>query len=178
MPGAASINYFIMKKTLSFVMAAIAALFMMTACSNADEAAAVAKKIQAGETLTAAEYTTVIDYLGNFAEKAQPIQDEINNLPYGDPKAAAFQKQLDELKEKNTYLELFNSTLAKAPQAQLGADNVALVNKFAGYEWFTAPDWATIQTNPEAAGLEMEAPSNDTNGVVAGAVDELTVKDK
>lgn len=159
------------------MFAALAAVFMMTSCSNADEAAGVAKKIQAGDALTQAEYTTVIDYLGNFAEKAQPIQDQINNLPYGDPKAATFQKQLDELKEKNTYLELFNSTLAKAPQATLGADNVALVNKYAGYEWFTAPDWATIQTNPEAAGLEVETPESDTTGVVAGAVDELKVKE-
>lgn len=151
---------------------------MMTSCSNADRAADVAKKIQAGETLNQEEYTAVIEYLGNFAEKAQPIQDEINNLPYGDPKAATYQEQLDKLKESNKYLELFNSTLAKAPQASLGADNVALVNKYAGYEWFTAPDWATIQTDPEAAGLEVQTPDTDTTGVVAGAVDELQVKEK
>ena len=158
-------------------MLAIAAVFVMASCNQADQAAEVAKKIQDGATLTQSEYKTVIEYLGKFAETAQPIQDQINNLPYGDPKAATFQKQLDELKEKNAYLDLFNSELAKVPQATLGADNVALVNKFAGYEWFTAPDWATIQTDPQAAGLVEEMPTVDTSGVVAAGVDEMTVKE-
>lgn len=166
-----------MKKTLRFLFLALAAVFMMTSCGNADQAAEVAKKIQAGDTLTQEDYKTVIEYLGNFAEKAQPIQDQINNLPYGDPQAETFTKQFDKLKESNQYLDLFKSTLLKAPQASLGADNVALVNKYAGYEWFTAPDWATITTNPEAAGMEVEMPASDTSGVVAGAVDELQVKE-
>lgn len=163
-----------MKKALKFMFVALAAIFMMTSCS-ADQAAEVAKKVTAGENLTEADYTVVIDYLGSFAEKAQPIQDQINNLPYGDAKANELQQQLDKLKENDKYLELFKTALAKAPQASLGADNVALVNKYAGYEWFTAPDWATIETDPAAAGIEMEAPAVDSNGVVAGAVDELKV---
>lgn len=166
-----------MKKTLSILFMALAAIFVMTSCSGADQAADVAKKIQAGDTLTQEDYKVVIDYLGGFAEKAQPIQDQINNLPYGDPKATGLQQQLDKLKESNNYLDLFKSTLAKAPQAVLGADNVALVNKYAGYEWFTAPDWATIATDPEAAGIEMESPSNDSSAVVAGAVDEVKVQE-
>lgn len=90
--------------------------------------------------------------------------------------AAELQQQLDELKTKNTYLDLFRSTLSRAPQAQIGADNVALVNKYAGYEWFSAPDWATVITDPANAGVELETPASDTTGVVAGAVDELKVK--
>ncbi len=155
---------------------AVVVLVMAASCSSSDRAAEVARKIQAGDTLTQSEYTTVIDYLGHFAEKAQSIQDQINNLPYGDAKAAELQQQLDEMKAKNTYLDLFQSTLSRAPQAQIGADNVALVNKYAGYEWFSAPDWATITTDPAAAGMELQAPASDTTGVVAGAVDELKVK--
>jgi hypothetical protein len=33
-----------------------------------------------------------------------------------------------------------------------------------------------IQTDPEAAGLEVQTPDSDTTGVVAGAVDELKIK--
>lgn len=165
-----------MKKTFRLFLIALAAIFITAACSRADQAADVAKKIQVGDTLTEAEYTTVIDYLGRFAEKAQPIQDQINNLPYGDAKATALQQQLDEMKSKNTYLELFQSTLSRTSQAQLGADNVALVNKYAGYEWFTAPDWATITTDPEAAGLEMTTPTSDSTGVVAAPQEELKVE--
>lgn len=167
-----------MKKTLRLLLVAVAALFIATSCSRADRAADVAKKIEAGDSLTHAEYTTMIDYLGHFAEKAQPIQDQINNLPYGDSKATALQKQLDEMKSQNTYLELFQSTLSRAPQAQLGSENVALVNKYAGYEWFTAPDWAMISTNSEAAGLEMAVPSADSTGVVAAPVEELKVESR
>ncbi|MDE6806381.1 MAG: hypothetical protein K2J05_06210 [Muribaculaceae bacterium] len=166
-----------MKKTFSFLFMALVAIFVMTSCGGADKAAEVAKKIQAGDSLTQSEYTVVIDYLGSFAEKAQPIQDQINNLPYGDPKAAGLQQQLDKLKESDTYLDIFKAALAKAPQATLGADNVALVNKYAGYEWFTAPDWANVTTDPAAAGIELQSPASDTSAVVAGAVDELKIKE-
>ncbi len=165
-----------MKKILGIIAMAVVALVMAASCGSSDRAAEVARKIQSGDTLTQSEYTTVIDYLGHFAEKAQPLQDQINNLPYGDAKAAELQQQLDELKTKNTYLDLFRSTLSCAPQAQIGADNVALVNKYAGYEWFSAPDWATVITDPANAGVELETPASDTTGVVAGAVDELKVK--
>ncbi len=165
-----------MKKCFSILFAALAAVIMFASCSKADQASEVARKIEAGDTLTQAEYTTVIDYLGDFAQKAQPIQDKINNLPYGDPQATDLQKELSALKEKNGYFDLFKSVLESAPQSSLGADNVALVNKYAGYEWFASPSWATIQTDPEAAGLEVQTPDSDTTGVVAGAVDELKIK--
>lgn len=165
-------------KTIRILLIAIVAGLMVVACSNREEAVKVAEKIQKGETLTQGDYTCMIEYLGKFAEAAQPIQDNINNLPYGDSNAAEYQKQLDDLKAKNEYLTLFNNELAKTPQATLGAENVQLVDKYAGYEWFTAPDWANIETNPEAAGIEVQTPATDTTGVVAGAVDEVKVVDE
>lgn len=165
-------------KTIRILLLAIVAGLMVVACSNREEAVKVAEKIQKGETLTQGDYTCMIEYLGKFAEAAQPIQDNINNLPYGDSKAAEYQKELDDLKAKNEYLTLFNNELAKTPQATLGAENVQLVDKYAGYEWFTAPDWANIETDPEAAGIEVQTPPTDTTGVVAGAVDEVKVVDE
>lgn len=164
-------------KTIKLMLVAIVAGLMVVACSNREQSAKVAEKIEKGETLTQGDYMAMIEYLGKFAEAAQPVQDQINNLPYGDAKAAEYQKQLDDLKADNQYLALFNEELAKTPQATLGAENVKLVDKYAGYEWFTAPDWATIQTNPEAAGIEVQTPDSDTTGVVAGAVDEVRVKE-
>lgn len=163
-------------KTFRILFVALVAAFCFSACSGRGEANKVAQKIEKGETLSQDDYTCVIEYLGKFAKEAQPIQDKINNLPAESPAAADIQKQLDKLRAENPHLDLFKSVLAKASQSELGAENVALVDKYAGYEWFTSPDWATIQTNPAAAGIEMETPDNDTNGVVAGAVDELQIK--
>ncbi len=165
-------------KNLKVLLLAMLVGVVATACSMASEADKVNEKIEKGEALTQADYTTIIDYMGKFAEKAQPIQDQINNLPAEDPKAVPFQDQLTKLKDEYPLLDSFKSVLDKASAEQVGQDNVALVDKYAGYEWFSSPAWATINTDPAAAGLELETPSNDTNGVVAGAVDEEKVEFK
>lgn len=159
-------------KTLKVLLLAMIVGVMATACSASSEAEKVGEKIEKGEALTTADYTVIIDYMGRFAEKAQPIQDNINNLPAEDPKAVPFQDQLTKLKDEYPLLDTFKGVLDKASAEEVGADNVQLVDKYAGYEWFTAPDWAVINTDPAAAGIELQAPGNDTNGVVAGAVDE------
>ncbi len=166
-------------KTLKSIMIAFVAILgmcLMTSCSKNAEASKVADKIESGAQLEQADYTVIIEYLGKYAEAVQPIQDNINNLPATDPKVADYEKEFDEVKSQYKYLEVFNAALEKASQSEVGADNVALVDKYAGYEWFNAPSWATIETDPEAAGIELEAPESDTTGVVAGAVDELQVK--
>ncbi len=161
-------------KSFKMLLLLMVAGVMFTACGSASEAEKVNQKIEKGEALAESDYTVMIDYMGQFAEKAQPIQDNINNLPAEDPKAAPYQEELDKLKESYPLLKTFTETLAKATPEQVGQENVALVDKYAGYEWFTAPDWATINTDPAIGGIELQAP-NDSNGVVAGAVDELKV---
>lgn len=165
-------------KTLKVLLLTLVVGLVATSCGVATEADKVNEKIEKGEALNPADYTKIIDYLGQFAEKAQPIQDQINNLPAEDPKAAPFQEQLTKLKESFPLLDKFKEILAKATPEQVGADNVALVDKYAGYEWFTSPDWATINTDPAIGGIEMATPDNDTNGVIAGAVDEEKVEMK
>lgn len=162
-------------KSLKVLLLLMVAGVMFTACGTKSEAERVNEKIEKGEALDQADYTVIIDYLGKFAEEAQPIQDNINNLPAEDPKAAPYQQELDKLKENYPLLKIFNETLGKTTQAQVGEDNVALIGKYDGYEWFTAPGWATINTDPAIGGIELESPANDSNGVVAGAVDELKV---
>lgn len=163
-------------KTLKILFIAMIVAVGFAAC-NKEEANKVAEKIEKGEALNQGDYTCVIEYLGNFAKAAQPIQDKINNLSATAPEASELQQQLDKLRADNPHIDLFNNVLGKASQAELGAENVALVDKYAGYEWFTSPNWAEITTNPAAAGMVVETPDSDTSGVVAGAVDELQVKE-
>lgn len=163
-------------KHLFFVILLLAGAGMIsTACSNKDEAEKVADKIEKGSALTQSDYTCIIDYLGKFAEKAQPIQDQINNLPDGDPSAQPYQEQLSALRKNYPFVNEFSQILDRAKPDEVGADNVKLVDKYTGYEWFTAPAWATQTTDPKAAGIELQAPA-DSSAVVAGAVDEAKVK--
>lgn len=163
------------KKVMLFVMAVIAVGAIATSCSGDGEAGKVATKLENGETLSHGDYTCMIEYLGKFAEKAQPIQDQINNLPAGDKSAEKYQEQLAALKDKYPLIEAFTSALDRATPEQVGSQNVALVDKYTGYEWFTAPAWAQENFDPAIGGIELQSP-NDSNGVVAGAVDQEKVK--
>lgn len=164
-------------KTLKVLLLTILVGVMAAACSNYAEADKVAEKINNGEALTSADYTVMIKYMGNFAQEAQPIQDEINNLPAEDPQVTPIQDKLTALKDKFPLLDRFKGALDKATADEVGQENVALVNEYAGYEWFSAPAWATINTDPEAAGIELQTPASDTGNVIAGAVDEVEVKE-
>ncbi|MDE6295607.1 MAG: hypothetical protein K2M03_06035 [Muribaculaceae bacterium] len=165
-------------KALKMMLCLMLICMGVSACSNQEEAASVAKKIESGEVLNQGDYTVIIKYLGSFAEKAQPIQNKINNMSSENPEAVQLADEIDKMRESNKYLELFTNTLKKATEAEVGADNVNLVNNYAGYEWFTSPDWATINADPGVAGMVVETPdAGQDTGVVAGAVDEETVRD-
>lgn len=163
-------------KTLKLMLCLMLIGVGMSACSNQEEAAAVAKKIESGASLDQADYTVMIKYMGDFAEKAQPIQNKINNMSSDNPDASTLVEEIDKLRESNKYLEMFTNCVSKASQEEVGADNVALINKYAGYEWFTSPDWATISADPDVAGMVVETPdAGQDTGVIAGAVDDETV---
>lgn len=165
-------------KTLKMMLCLMLICMGVSACSHQEEAVSVAKKIESGEVLNQGDYTVIIKYLGSFAEKAQPIQNKINNMSSENPEAAQLSEEIDKMRESNKYLELFTNTLSKATEAEVGADNVNLVNSYAGYEWFTSPDWATLNADPGVAGMVVETPEEGQDtGVVAGAVDEVTVRD-
>lgn len=156
-------------KKLTLMMLAIVAL-VMASCSTKDEAQNVAKKIEASEPLTEANYTVILDYLGDFAEKAQPIQDKINNSNSDNPDYAS---QLASLKAQYPLVDTFNEAIEKANANVLGVDNMALLNKYAPLEWFTAPTWFTDMPDPDVAGEIVETPpAGDSDGVIAGAVDQ------
>lgn len=163
-------------KTIKLMVAMLLLTVGLAACSNKEEAVKVAEKIEKGVTLDKGDYTAIITYLGKYAEKAQPIQDQINNLPDNSPEVKGLTDQLSTLRESNKYIDLFSGVLDKATQEEVGEDNVALVNKYAGYEWFDAPAWATLNEDPGVEGMILQTPpANGDTGVVAGAVDDETV---
>lgn len=165
--------------TFKIFVALLLATVGFASCTNQEESAKVAQKIEKGEVLTQGDYTTIITYLGEFAEKVQPIQNQINNMESNNPESMKLTEEVSKIRDEHKYLDIFNKCLGATTEEQIGADNVALVNKYAGFEWFDAPDWATIETDADVAGMVVETPEVDTDtSVVAGAVDELQVKVK
>lgn len=154
-------------KTIKLLLIAAIAI-IATACSGS-QAEQVNQKLTKGEPLTQDDWTVVINYLGNYAEKAQPIQDAIDNATSGSDESTRKAEELAQLTQDNPYLEAFNSALAKSTKEEVGAANAALVDKYASYIWFNSPSWATIQTDPNVQGMIEEMPAT-TDTAAAGVV--------
>lgn len=158
-----------MKKILFCMMAIVAAIAVSSCATSERRVEDVAAKIEKGETLDDEDYTTMIEYVGEYAEKMQPYV--VNDTD------AQYEAEKNALKEKYPYVDLFRDCIAKTPDLQMSEENMNLINKYSDYIMFTAPEGTTIQTDPEAAGVEVAAPETD-NGVIAGAVDEVKETEK
>ena len=149
-------------KTLKIIMLG-AVVLLVSSCSQGHSPENVAERIQKGEALTEADYTVMIDYCGTYATKAQTLQDAIDNLPAGSDEAAAKATDLRELTDSYPLLTIFNKKIESATQQEVGEANVQRINGFASLIWFNAPDWAQIDTDPDAAGfVEQINDSGDT----------------
>lgn len=161
-----------MKKFGIFCLAAVFALIGMSSCQETNEKQdkVLASKIENNEELTSEDYGQMIAYVGEYAEKAQKYVDmQIN----GDNAEAT--QGMNTLAEEYPYVETFRSCIAATPLNKLSEDNLKEVAKYVQYTEFSAPSGYTIETNPEAAGMEVAAPDS-TDGVIAGAVDTLEIK--
>lgn len=163
-------------KKIGFMLAM--ALFVavgVTSCTGSSEKEdkAVADKIENKEKLTDADYSLIIDYVGEYAEKAQKYVDLTINGE--DPVEA--NEGMEKLKEEYPDLDLYRNCLKATPLDALSPDNLEKVKKYAGYIEFTAPEGFEISTNVKAAGVEVATPDEE-NGVVAGAVDTVGVSKK
>lgn len=163
-------------KVLKFIsMMAVCLIF--TACAGAGDADSVAKKIDAGEKLTESDYSTIIDYCGNFAKEAQNLQNRIDGLPDSSNAVTVDETKLADLKQKFPLLEKFNVALMASTPEEVGADNVKKVNDLAQYIWFSAPEWATIQTDPNVDGFIEQTPAAGADsGVIAGGDGEVVTE--
>ncbi|MBD5328287.1 MAG: hypothetical protein HDS03_00100 [Bacteroides sp.] len=167
-----------MKKIMTMMMMAVVCLIMASCSGNSNsDPKAVADKIAAGETLTEADYTTMIDYCANYAEKAQPYFNTINSGAATDSKEYTDAvNELATMSSEAVYLDAFRKAITDADAAQLGEKNVRKVDELAKYEAFPIADVSdSAMMNPDVVGDIVDMPSNDSNGVIASGDGEVVV---
>lgn len=155
-----------MKKLGTILMMAMAMVLSFTSCSEPKERQeeAVATAIQSNDKLTNDQISIIINYVGEYAEKAQPLYDDIIN---GQNDSIAGVK-IKELGEQYPALNLFRNRIKTLPKSWLNEDNMKLLQKYGQYLEFSMPASVSLQTLPGTAGLEMQTPDTLNNGVVAG----------
>lgn len=158
-----------MKKIKTFAVCSVLALMGLGACQQTEERACqdVANKIESNEVLTNDDYTRMIEYVGEYAQKAQ---EAVVNDPSGE-----MQGVLETLQKEYPLVDTFRECIKNTPMDKFDENNLALLQKYAGLTEFTAPEGMTMQTDPQAAGLEVATPDT-ANGVIVGAVDEAKVE--
>lgn len=164
-----------MKKLSILCMTVVLAGMSLVSCveSSEKQEKALAYKIENHEELTSDDYSTMIEYVGEYAEKAQKYVDmQIN----GDNLSEAAEG-MAKLKEEYPLLDVYRNCIRFTAASELSPENLKKVGEYAGYIEFTAPSGYTLQTDPKAEGMEVAAPDS-VNGVVAGAVDNVKVEDK
>lgn len=155
-----------MKKIGFFLISALLIIGGLASCGSKSSDETLATMIENGDQLSQEDYTVIINYVGEYAEKAQQYA-----VATGDEAA----EQLANLKKEYPYLAVYRDCIGATSLKDLSKENLELIGKYAGYVEFTTPAGFTIQTNPEAAGLEVATPDS-ANGVIAGAVDTIEVK--
>ena len=180
-----------MKKIKFILSAMLMGIVGLTSCNNASDKAAegaadsakadakdsvLIKKIEAKEALTPEEYSKVIKYVGEYAEKAQKFLDMQN----ADPTSAEAQTGLDNLKKEYPEYELYKGCIKTVAKDKLSENDLKEIGKYAGLVYFTVPDWYEIQTaDNEMAGVVMDAPTTgqtDSTDIVAESVDTVKVE--
>lgn len=131
----------------------------------------IADKIQSDATISADDYSRIIEYVGEYAQKAQKYVDmQINGEDQAEAKAG-----MDKLNAEYPFVDAFRNCLRQTPVSSLSDANLREVAKYVQYIEFSAPAGYTIETNQEAAGMEVATPDS-VNGVIAGAVDTFKVE--
>ena len=166
-----------MKKLLTFMMVAFVSLIMVSCGSKTSDPKEVAAKIAAGQTLTEADYTAMIDYCSDYAKKAQPYFNVINGGAATDSKEYAdATNELANMMSSAVYLDTFRKALTDADASQLGESNVKRMGEFSGLEAFPIADISdTTMMNPDVIGDIEDMPSSDSAGVIASGDGELVL---
>ena len=157
-----------MKKLGIICFMTLLTAFVMNSCGGAGSNAQDKKiedKIENGGDLTSEDYSRMINYVGEFAKKAQDIAVNSNNSD----------EQLAQLREEYPFLNLFRDCIANTPVDKLNESDLKDVAKYAGLVEFTTPIGYELTTDPKAAGMEVQTPDSE-NGVIAGGVDTVSVK--
>lgn len=162
--------------TLVAMLAFVASVALFSACSEKlPSAEEVAKRIDAKETLSTADYTAMINYCGEYAKKAQPLFDIINAQPDAStPEAVKAAGEMADLYANYRYLDMFRSVLENTDESALGAKNVEKVNELSQFQAFPLPEGAGPDLNqPGVVGQIEQMPDSDTSGVISTGVGEV-----
>lgn len=158
-------------KKLILGCVAVFTMVSLAGCGNSNPTPEeVAKKIDNKETLTQADYSTIFDYCGDYAKKAQQYFDEINNQP-NDSTAEYIRATSDmaALYADYPYLDMFRTVVYNLQSSALDEKNNAKVEEYAKYQAFPIPEGEGADlTNPDVVGDIVEMPESDTSGVIAG----------
>lgn len=162
------------------LMASVCLLFAM--CAKTESPDDVARRLDAGETLSQDDYTAMIDYCGDYARSAEQYQVIIAGQPNDSTpayvKAAA---DLAALYAKYPYLDKFRSALYNVDVSQLSEANRKKIDEYGKYSSFPLPggDGPALQ-QPDVVGAIEDMPDTDTAGVIAtgdGEAVDINIKD-
>lgn len=149
------------------LFAFVAVCLLMTACGGSDGASKVAEKIKSGEKLTEADYTEMIDYCGRFAEEAQKVQDQIDNLPAESDGTFKLEEKMTDLSNSFPYTSVFFEKIVSSTQEEVGEKNAEKIKVYAPLMWFSAPAWAISGEDNNVVGFIEDMPSTDSTGVIS-----------
>lgn len=167
----------IMKKLLTFMMIAFVSIIMVSCGSSSTYPKEIAAKIAAGETLTEADYSAMIDYCSDYAKKAQPYFNIINSGASTDSKEYVdATNELASMMSNAVYLDTFRKALTDADPAQLGESNVKKLAEFSNLEAMPIGDISdSTMLNPDVVGDIEDMPSSDSSGVIATGDGEVVL---
>ncbi len=156
-------------KTLKTLCVALLALAFSSCTGSAPTPAEVAEKINQNQVLSEADYSTMIDYCGDYAQRAQEYFDIINAQPTDS--TAEYNKaaqDLANLKAGSPYVDMFREAIYAANDNQIGEKNVKKVNEYEKYEAFPLPDGSgPALQQPGVEGVIEQMPTTDTTGVIS-----------
>lgn len=170
-----------MKTLHIFLFSILLAIFLAACSQKAPTPEEVAQKIDTKEVLTTADYTTMIDYCGEYAKKAQPYFDIVNAEQTDSTRAAIdATNALANLYGEYKYLDAFRGKIEQTDLTKLGADNEKKVMELAQYEGFPLPlGSAPALINKDEVGVIEEMPATDSDGVIAtGAGEAVNIQTK
>lgn len=163
-----------MKKITKTVkaMAALLLVVLIASCSSkvptADE---VYNKVKNGETLTQQDYTAMIDYVGQYAQKALDYQNKINAQP-NDSTAEYIKMSNDwaNLYQKYPYLNEFRQCLANANMDDFDAENQQLINQYANDPSFPLPagEGVALEGAQNVNGMIQDMPQDSSKVISTG----------
>ncbi len=168
-------------KTLKTLCMALLTIAFISCSQSAPTPEDVARKIDAKETLSEADYTTMIDYCGDYAKKAQKYFDLINAQPNDSTAEYSRAAQdLAALASENPYIDMFRTAIYSASDSEIGEKNTAKVKEFEKYQAFPLPAGSGPNLQqPGVVGAIEEMPADSSAVIAAGigeAVDSLAKK--